>query len=306
MEDSNNKNNIKKEIKIKEIISLNKNKLNSFMNETQNQNIINSDDNNNQNKTLEDEEGNLLDQNDLSYNSEEDPNSVIIFDSEIFFKENIEMVDVVFLLDTTKSVNPYLKGIKRFIRKFIFEAKKTISHYLNDDVDVLKLGIVAYRDHDQEGIENSYVSSILCDLTDEYNDFRKALYEIKCVGGDDECEAVIDGLHEAVNLISWREDSIKLLYHICGSPPHGKIYKSSNAGEKKKYDNYEDGCPCGIDVKTTLKSIRGKYIEYTLITLEEGCEKMAEVYSNYIRIELMGANIERQEGIPDNQLEKED
>ena len=172
MEDSNNKNNIKKEIQIEEISSLNKNKLNSFMNETQNQNIINSNDNNNQNKTFEDEEGNLLDQNDLSYNSEEDPNSVIIFDSEIFFKENIEMVDVVFLLDTTKSVNPYLKGIKRFIRKFIFEAKKTISHYLNDDVDVLKLGLVAYRDHDQDNIENSYTSNILCNLTDDYNTFR--------------------------------------------------------------------------------------------------------------------------------------
>lgn len=303
MEDSKTKNNIKKEIQIEEISSImNKNKLNSSRNESQNQ----IDENANKNQIIEDEEGILLDPDDLSYNSEEDQNSVIIFDNEIHFAQKIEAVDIVFLIDTTKSINPYIKGIKRYIRKLIFEAKKSISHYLNDDVDVLKLGIVAYRDHDQEGIENSYVSSILCDLTDEYNDFRKALYEIKCVGGDDECEAVIDGLHEAVNLISWREDSIKLLYHICGSPPHGKIYKSSNAGEKKKYDNYEDGCPCGIDVKTTLKSIRGKYIEYTLITLEEGCEKMAEVYSNYIRIELMGANIERQEGIPDNQLEKED
>ena len=303
MEDSKNKNNIRKEIQLEEISSLiNKNKLNSFQNESQNQ----LNENDNKNKDFEDEEGNLLDPNDLSYNSEEDQNSVIIFDSEIYFSQKIDSVDVVFLLDTTKSINPYIKGIKRYIRKLIFEAKKSISHYLNDDVDVLKLGLVGYRDHDQEGIDNSYVSSILCDLTDDYNEFRKKLYEIKCIGGDDECEAVIDGLHEAVNLISWREDSIKLLYHICGSPCHGEIFKGSNSQEKKKYDNYEKGCPCGIDVKNTLKSIRGKYIEYTLITLGDGMEKMAEVFSNYIRIELMSVNIEKTEGVSDDQLENEE
>ena len=291
MENSDN-NNIKKE---EELLSISKNKINSVQNETSNQN-----------KTFEDEEGNLLDENDLSYNSEEDQNSVIIFDSEINFSKEIGQVDVVFLLDTTKSINPYLKGIKRFIRKFIFDAKKTISHYLNDDVDVLKLGLVAYRDHDQENIEDSYISTILCDLTDEYNTFRKALYGIKCIGGDDECEAVIDGLHEAVNLISWREDSIKLIYHICGSPCHGVNFRDDNYKDKKNYDKYEDGCPCGIDLKTTLRTLRGKYIEYNLISLEEGLDKMMEEFSKYIKVELMSSNIKKEEGVSGNQLENED
>jgi hypothetical protein len=97
MEESNSKNNIKKEIQLEELSSINKNKLNSFQNETQ--------ENANQNKAFEDEDGNLLDPNDLSYNSEEDQNSIIIFDSEIYFSQKIEQVDVVFLLDTTKSIN---------------------------------------------------------------------------------------------------------------------------------------------------------------------------------------------------------
>ena len=296
---NNNNNNIKKEIQIEELSSINKNK-------TQNQNIINLEENSNQNKTFEDEDGNLLDPNDLSYNSEEDQNAVIIFDNEIHFTQKIEQVDMVFLLDTTKSINPYLKGIKRYLRKLIFEAKKSISHYLNDDIDVLKLGLVAYRDHDQENIENSYVSSILCDLTEDYNSFRKALYAINCKGGDDECEAVIDGLHEAINLISWREDSIKLLYHICGSPCHGEKYKSQNVENNNKYDNYEKGCPCGIEVKSTLKSMRGKYIEYSLIALDNGIEKMAEEFSKFTKVELMYSKIEKQEGISGDQMEKED
>ena len=293
MEKSTNKNNIKNEIQLEEISSINK--------KTQNQNITNLD---NQPKTFEDEEGNLLDQNDLSYNSEDDQNSVVIFDSEIYFSQKIDQVDVVFLLDTTKSVNPYLKGIKRFIRKFNYEARKSISHYLNDDIDVLKLGIVAYRDHDQDDIENSYTSKILCDLTEDYNTFRKALYEIQCKGGDDDCEALVDGLHEAVNLIKWREDSIKLLYHICGSPCHGTI-KGEDNKDSKNYDKYEEGCPCGIEIKNVLKTLKGKYIEYNIIALEEDLDKMIEEFLKVIRVERMAVNIEKQEGVSGNQ-ENED
>ena len=303
---SNNNNNIKKEIQIEELSSINKNKINSFQNDTQNQNITNLDENGNQQKIFQDEEGNLLDQNDLSYNSEDDPNSLILFDSEIYFTQKIDQVDVVFLLDTTKSVNPYLKGIKRFIRKFNFEARKSISHYLNDDIDVLKIGLVAYRDHDQEDAQNSYISSILCDLTEDQNTFRKALYEITCKGGDDECEAVVDGLHEAVNLISWREDSIKLLYHICGSPCHGAVYGGENSNNNKNYDKYKEGCPCGIDLKNVLKTLRGKYIEYTVISLEDELDKMIQEFSKVIRVEFMSQNIEKQEGVSGNQLENED
>jgi hypothetical protein len=238
MEDTNNNNsNSKKDIQIDTVSSIDKNKLNSFQNDSQNQNGNSGEEE--QKQTFEDEEGNLLDPNDLSYNSEDDQNSVIIFDSELHFAQKIDQVDIVFLIDTTRSMNPYLKGIKRYIRKLIFEARKSISHYLNDDVDVLKLALVGYRDHDQDDYEDSYVSKTLCDLNEDYNVFRKALYEINCLGGDDECEAVVDGLHEAINLVSWREDSIKLIYHFCGSPCHGSAYRGDNAKSFKKYDNFE-------------------------------------------------------------------
>ena len=254
-------------------------------------------------KAYQDEEGNLLDPNDLSFNSEEDKTSIIIFDMEINFIKNITQIDIVFLLDTTKSVNPYLKGIKRYIRKLIFDAKKSVSHYLNDDFDILNYGLVAYRDHDQEGVQGSYVSKILCDLNEDYNVFRKALYDVKCAGGDDTCEAVVDGLQEAVNLISWREDSIKLLYHICGSPCHGTAY--NGVKKNKKFDRYPDGCPCGVDMKTCLKSLRGKYIEYNLIGLDEDLKDMANKFSDYIKVELVEVNIPPQEGVPNDQTKND-
>ena len=302
-----------------EMSSSQKNKENSFQNEIQNQsknqNINNSSEENKINKInqtkhnlttqsyekeYQDEDGNLLDPNDLSYNSEEDKASIIIFDMEINFVKNITQIDIVFLLDTTKSVNPYLKGIKRYIRKLIFDAKKSVSHYLNDDFDILNYGLVAYRDHDQEGVQGSYVSKILCDLNEDYNVFRQALYDVKCVGGDDTCEAVVDGLHEAVNLINWREDSIKLLYHICGSPCHGSAYNGVKKGGKK-FDKYPNGCPCGVDMKNCLKGLRGKYIEYNLIGLDADLKDMADKFSDYIKVELVEVSIQKEEGVPDEQ-----
>ena len=291
------------------------NKENSFQNQNQitNQNIYSEENQITQtqgqiptqsnDKAYQDEEGNLLDPNDLSFNSEEDKTSIIIFDMEINFIKNITQIDIVFLLDTTKSVNPYLKGIKRYIRKLIFDAKKSVSHYLNDDFDILNYGLVAYRDHDQEGVQGSYVSKILCDLNEDYNVFRKALYDVKCAGGDDTCEAVVDGLQEAVNLISWREDSIKLLYHICGSPCHGTAY--NGVKKNKKFDKYPDGCPCGVDMKTCLKSLRGKYIEYNLIDLDEDLKDMANKFSDYIKVELVEVNIPPQEGVPNDQTKND-
>jgi hypothetical protein len=291
------------------------NKENSFQNQNQitNQNIYSEENQITQtqgqiptqsnDKAYQDEEGNLLDPNDLSFNSEEDKTSIIIFDMEINFIKNITQIDIVFLLDTTKSVNPYLKGIKRYIRKLIFDAKKSVSHYLNDDFDILNYGLVAYRDHDQEGVQGSYVSKILCDLNEDYNVFRKALYDVKCAGGDDTCEAVVDGLQEAVNLISWREDSIKLLYHICGSPCHGTAY--NGVKKNKKFDKYPDGCPCGVDMKTCLKSLRGKYIEYNLIGLDEDLKEMANKFSDYIKVELVEVNIPPQEGVPNDQTKND-
>ena len=303
-----------------EVSSSKKNKENNSQNEirnkNRNQNFYNATEENQINQTknqlssqsyekeYQDEDGNLLDPNDLSYNSEEDKASIIIFDMEINFIKNITQIDIVFLLDTTKSVNPYLKGIKRYIRKLIFDAKKSVSHYLSDDFDILNYGLVAYRDHDQEGVQGSYVSKILCDLNEDYNVFRQALYDVTCAGGDDTCEAVVDGLQEAVNLITWREDSIKLLYHICGSPCHGSDYNGVIKGGKK-FDKYADGCPCGVDMKNCLKALRGKYIEYNLIGLDTDLKDMAEKFSDYIKVELVEVNIPPQEGVPNNQTQNE-
>jgi len=247
------------------------------------------------------------DPQDDSYDSEKDPSSVIIFDSEMNFLTDIEYVDIIFVLDTTNSMSSYFKGIKRFIRKLINDAKKSLSHYKIANVDLLKIGIVGYKDHINNIFDsvsslkksnynnNNYVSKILCDLTGDENEFKSKLFEIKCFGGGDDCEAVLDGLNLAVNQINWRENSLKFIYHICDRPPHGKELNGN------VNDDFKEGCPCGLKHKEILEEIRGKYIEYTVIMLDQCLENMIEAFSKYSKIDVMQPNIKKEEGVDDKQ-----
>lgn len=243
------------------------------------------------------------DPHDDSYDSEKDPVSVIIFDSEINFLTDIEYVDIVFVLDTTNSMSPFFKGIKRFIRKLINDAKKTLSHYKNTNVDMLKIGIVGYKDHintnssyiSSKKSEENYVSKILCDLTGNHNEFKEALFQIKCNGGGDDAEAVLDGLNLATNGIKWRERSLKYIYHICDMPPHGSELNGN------VNDDYKNGCPCGLKHKEILEEIRCKYIEYTVIMLDACLENMIEAFSKYSKIDVMQPNIKKDKNISGKQ-----
>ena len=222
------------------------------------------------------------DPNDKSYDSITDPIPVIIFDSEIHFRKDIKEIDIIFLIDTTKSMNPFLKGIKRFIRKLLYDVKITLSQYEVESIFLLQMGIVTYRDHDQENL--SYVSNILCDLTENKNEFRTKLYSINVEGGKDECEAVLDGLNDAVNNINWREKSLKFIYHFCGSPPHGK---DINGGIN---DNFPYGCPCGKKYEDIILDMRGKGIDYTIVVLGNGLDTMIAAFSKYSKIDVMMPN----------------
>ena len=180
------------------------------------------------------------------------------------------------------------------IRKLLFDAKKTLSQYEVESINLLKFGLIAYRDHDQEN--ESYVSKILCELTGDKNKFREQLYNLDCKGGKDECEAILDGLDDAVNKMNWRNKNMKFIYHICGSPPHGE---DMNCGAE---DDYTDGCPCGKKCKNVFEDLRGKGIDYTVIGLDDdSLNNMLETFSKHCKIDSMSSKILKEDNIDDSQ-----
>jgi hypothetical protein len=212
------------------------------------------------------------------YEPESDPNPIVIFDSELISVEELKAVDIVFLVDTTASMNCYLKGIKRVMRKIIWDIERCLSQFIFDEVDVLKVGLVTYKDHNEEN--KTYLTKVDIDLTDNLNDVINKILEIKCEGGGDEPESVEDGLNTAINKVGWRKESVKFLYHFLDAPPHGKKYNNC------EFDKYDE-CPNKIDLEELLVDMRNKDIKYSLIKLNDSLDTMIQEFQKIIDIELL-------------------
>ncbi len=216
------------------------------------------------------------------YEPESDPEPIVILDSELVSVEELKAVDIIFLVDTTASMNCYLKGIKRVMRKIIWDVEKCLSQFILDEIDVLKVGLVTYKDHDDEN--KLYLTNIDIDLTDNLKEVVNKIMELKCSGGRDEPEAVLDGLNEAVNNVSWRKESVKFIYHILDAPCHGKRYNNI------ENDKYED-CPNNIDMEDLLIEIRNKDIKYSVIKLNDSADIMLKEFQKIINLEVLSPKV---------------
>ena len=175
-------------------------------------------------------------------------------------------------------MNCYLKGIQRVMRKIIWDIERCLTQFRFDEIDVLKIGLVTYKDHNDEN--RTYLTNIDIDLTENIKDVVDKILEIKCEGGGDEPEGVEDGLNTAINKVTWRNDSVKFLYHFLDGPPHGKKY---NNCDMDKYDE----CPNKIDLEELLFEIRNKDIKYSLIKLNDSLDTMIQEFQKIINIEIL-------------------
>jgi hypothetical protein len=99
------------------------------------------------------------------------------------------VIDIVFVLDTTYSMNEEIEQAKQSVRNIISSVAKI---NLGDDPNRVKFGFVAYRDHSDEYVTKKR------DLTNE-NEVLTFINGLVAMGGGDTPEAVIDGVYSAVS-----------------------------------------------------------------------------------------------------------
>ena len=179
-------------------------------------------------------------------------------------------------------MNCYINDVIKIMKKIIWDAERCLSQFLIDEIDVLRVGLVTYRDHEDEGI--SYLTNIDIDLTTNIKEVVKIINLLNCWGGKDEPEAVFDGLKVAIKDVDWRDDSIKFIYHILDAPNHGKKY---NNIEEDKYEE----CPNNINVDELLIEMRNKDIKYTVIKLNDSIDIMLKEFKKSINIEILSPNV---------------
>lgn len=127
--------------------------------------------------------------------------------------QNELTLDIVFCIDTTASMQPFLDATRDTIRK--------ISKAVNENNNVrgrVRLGLVGYRDRGDD-----YVSKVLCTLEAGKNlqAFEAALAKVEAKGGGDIPEQVYAGLEMGITKMNWGDTSFRNIICIGDSPNHG-------------------------------------------------------------------------------------
>ena len=131
----------------------------------------------------------------------------ITLEGRMHYGENTPL-DVLFLLDSTGSMADEIHQIKTTLQSI---AQKVSNLPANPD---LRFGMVSYRDRGDEYITRIY------DFDSKVQRFAKSIQGVQADGGDDYPESLNQALHEAVNDVSWREESIRLMFLVADAPPH--------------------------------------------------------------------------------------
>jgi hypothetical protein len=153
----------------------------------------------------------------VAYIHTADPNNIFVSYQP---KESITLpqiqreltLDIVFVIDTTSSMTPYIEAAKEVIRK--------IAAAVNANQNVkgrVRLGLVGYRDKGDE-----YTSKILCTLESGTNlaAFESALGRTKAEGGGDNPEQVFAGIRTAITEMNWNDVANRHIILIGDAPNH--------------------------------------------------------------------------------------
>lgn len=152
-------------------------------------------------------------------------------------KQAIGEIDLIFLIDETGSMGPYITEVQRHILHII----KAIQ--ASPLCKSLRIGLVGYRDHPPQ--DNTFVTRGI-PLTDDVESIERGVLAMSAQGGGDGPEAVTDGLVCVVRL-DFRPRAARTVIWIGDAPPHGV----SPHG-----DGFPDGCPCGAHWYTQAENCR--------------------------------------------------
>ena len=133
------------------------------------------------------------------------PEALIDIIESILQKEAGKSVDIVFALDTTASMRPYINGIRQNLINMMRETVTQFSEW--------RIGLVLYKDYNDE-----YLTRVI-PFTTSFTMFQRELSLIQARGGGDIPEAVYEALYDSAGRYPWDAES-RLIILIGDAPPH--------------------------------------------------------------------------------------
>ncbi|KAL0472654.1 hypothetical protein QR685DRAFT_242479 [Neurospora intermedia] len=173
--------------------------------------------------------------------------------------------DLLFLIDTTRSMGSYMEAAKQQVRKIVDEIGKT---FFNDAE--IRMAVVSYKDHQF----NPNVQFL--DFTtsvDQVHAFLAGLSIAPRYG--DRPEDVLGGIQQAVNA-SWK-NSTRCMIHIGDAPSHGRnLHDMSDTADRFPTPGTE---PHGLTYGPLLKQMISKRINYVFLRINNTTDRMVFTFS---------------------------
>ena len=179
-------------------------------------------------------------------------------------KSSINEFDIVFLIDSTASMGPYIEAAK--------SESKNISKILRNTYPEMNFqyGYIFYRDP----IDAKDDIHEMINLTDQVNDLPSEIGKIRAIGGGDLPEDWVDAYKKVNNDINWRNGN-KVIFHIADAGAHGKRFTPSDKypdEEKKLIKEIEKCCSKNIKIFAFVieEDSRNSFIECKKIYKSKG------------------------------------
>lgn len=147
-------------------------------------------------------------------------------------KSDRPVLDLAFLIDTTGSMGGEIEMVKKKTKDLVAKLAS------GKPAPIVRVGLVAYRDRGDD-----YVTKVF-PFSDDIDKVVKDITSLSANGGGDTPEALNQGLHAALNELSWSKNkhASKLLFLIGDAPPH--IYP----GDYKWEDEAKNAISRGIQI----------------------------------------------------------
>lgn len=145
-------------------------------------------------------------------------------------KEQSQRLDIVIVIDATKSMGPYIAQVRRRLLEIVEGLAK-----LGEHSATVFVGIVAYRDYGDQFVQGSFTTKAL-PLTDNMIKVREFLHLLGAKSHNDfgKAEAVWDGLARGAAMSFGGKHSVKLLCLVGDAPPHDGTDRDIEAAREKK------------------------------------------------------------------------
>ena len=224
-------------------------------------------------------------------------------------KSSINEFDIVFLIDSTASMGPYIEAAK--------SESKNISKILRNTYPEMNFqyGYIFYRDP----IDSKEDIHEMINLTDQVNDLPYEIGKIKAIGGGDLPEDWVGAYKKVNNDINWRNGN-KVIFHIADAGAHGKRFTPSDKypdEEKKLIKEIEKCCSKNIKIFAFVieEDSRKSFIEckkiyqskggtYEIYNFEKPKNIDNNLFYNYKTYSLFGSSKNSSSGIFGNTNEE--